>query len=74
MGYRYFRDEATPARLMLGALCLAVLAGGYATAQAVVPATPAVSPAVMARLAPAERLSAGVSAAGLTVPSTPVAA
>jgi hypothetical protein len=39
----------------------------------VVPATPAVSPAVMARLAPAERLSAGVPAAGLTVPSTPVA-
>src|SRR5713226_9349912 len=73
MGYRYFRDKATRARLMLGGLCVVVLAGGYATAQAVVPAPPATSPAVVARLAPGERLSAGVPAAGPTVPSTPAA-
>ena len=71
MGYRYFRDEATPAKVVLGGLCVAVLGAGYATAQAVVPATPATAPAVVAGLAPAERLAAAVSAAGLTVPSTP---
>src|SRR6202035_989482 len=69
----YFRNEATPAKLVLGGLCVAVLAAGYATAQAVVPVAPAAARVTVARLAPADRLSAGLPAGGLTVPSTPAA-